>query len=177
MKIEQMQFKNPIKFVQKVTNRSFIEALTEKVMEHLGEDLSQFTDEQLVKEIAITLNFSFSSTVTSYLEENYLVMFEEHEEPNEEQQELFLEQFIDHVVSLNSPLEDELVSQDQEFYELLKSCAQVVKAFWETRPASFTSPHPYQLTFTSDEALQAAIALLEQHGVEFSTDPTFTFYE
>ena len=173
MKIEQMQFKNPVKFIQKAANRSFVEALTEKLTEHLGKDLSQLTDEQLVEEIGVTLNFSFSSMVTSYLEENYLVVLEENEEANEWQQESFLDQFIDRVVSLNSPLEDELVSQDQEFYELLKGCAQVVKTFWEqTRPVSLTPSHPYGITFKSDEDLQAAMELLAQHGVKFSTDPT-----
>ena len=80
------------------------------------ETIDDLSVEGLADEIAVTVNFSFSSIIADYLMDTYF------SDSSEE-----LEQFVDEVVEEESPFDNELVSEDDDLWEAFLSCARKMK--------------------------------------------------
>lgn len=169
MKIEQMKFKNIINFLQQITSNDFISDLYQNLSERLDDELLKMSDDQLAEEISITLNFSYSSVISAYLEENYNVVLEAGEEVDEVKQQCFLDYYIYEVIQENSAFDNELVSQDDDLWYALKKCAQCIKNYAKEIQSKEKVKYPYRITFDNDETLDEAIKLLAEHGIHFAT--------
>lgn len=127
MKITSKKTKEISNFIKEITSEGFITALAEDFMDRCGEEFLQNSIDEISEEISITLNFSYSDVIGSYLYQNYSVASEAGESLSEEDQAQAIDQFITEVVELNSPFDHPVVSEDDELFDALKLCASLLK--------------------------------------------------
>ncbi|MBQ8992908.1 MAG: hypothetical protein IJ085_02075 [Turicibacter sp.] len=170
MKIEQMRFKNTVKYLQELTDKTFISKLYLALEERLGGNfLTTIVEKQLLREIATTLSHQFTDVLTAYIEDNYMVAgaYVSFDTPTGEG---VLNDFAKHVLLLECPLDEPTMLEDDDFFYLLTRCAKAVQAYGLELKKQPKKQYPFGIVFNNDEELEEAMKLLASHGIEFATE-------
>ena len=170
MKIEQMRFKNTVKYLQELTDKTFISKLYLVLEERLGENfLTTIAENQLPREIATTLSHQFTDVLTAYIEDNYMVAgaYESSEHSVEER---LLSDFTKYVLLLECPLDEPTIMEDDDFFYLLTRCAKMVQTYGSELKKQPKKQYPFGIIFDNDEDLEEAMKLLASHGIMFATN-------
>lgn len=169
MKIEQMRFKNTFKYLQELTDKTFISKLYLALEERLGGDFLTIAEKQLVRELATTLSQQFTNFLTAYIEDNYLVAGAYVSLEQSEGDQL-LDEFTNYVLLLECPLDEPTMMEDHDFLFLLTQCIQLFKKYQLELKKQSQKHYPFGIVFNNDEELEEAMKLLASHGIEFATE-------
>ena len=170
MKIEQMRFKNTFKYLQELTDKTFISKLYLVLEERLGENfLTTIVEKQLLREIATTLSVHFSDILAAYIDDNYMVAgaYVSFDTPTGEG---LLNDFTKYVLLLECPLDEPTIMEDDDFFYLLTRCAKMVQTYGSELKKQPKKQYPFGIIFDNDEDLEEAMKLLASHGIMFATN-------